>query len=58
LKDFSDAGISLEVGSTLPTMYGELPIIAADKENITIDLNAPLAGKDLIFDITIKSINL
>ena len=27
-----------------------------DKE-ITIDLNHELAGKDLIFDITIKSIN-
>ena len=32
-------------------------ILAVDKENITIDLNHPLAGKKLIFKVKIIKVN-
>lgn len=49
LKSFEDAGYKLEVGTKLPTQYGEFPIVEAGKDTVKIDLNAPLAGQDLNF---------
>ncbi|MCR5412527.1 MAG: FKBP-type peptidyl-prolyl cis-trans isomerase [Patescibacteria group bacterium] len=48
----------LEEGQEVYLSYGMSAVITkkTDKE-ITIDANPKLAGKDLIFDITIKSIN-
>lgn len=57
LKDFEDAGIALKVGSKLPTMYGELEITAVNGDEVSVDTNHPMAGKELIFDITLRSIN-
>lgn len=57
LKSFTDAWCKLEVGEKLPTQMGELEIIQVDGDNITIDINHPLAGKTLLFDIEIVDIN-
>lgn len=48
----------LSEGMQLPTIYGTMATITkiTDKE-ITLDTNHQLAGKDLIFDITIRAIN-
>lgn len=44
------------VGDKLGTIYGAATIIAVTDENVTLDLNPELAGKDLIFDITLMNI--
>lgn len=46
-----------KVGDKIPTMYGTLTVVSKTDTEITLDFNHPLAGKDLIFDITIKAIN-
>lgn len=56
LKDFEDHGIKLEKGSKLPTQFGNLNIIDSDETTVTLDLNPELAGKKLIFEVTIQSI--
>jgi FKBP-type peptidyl-prolyl cis-trans isomerase 2 len=42
---------------TFPTQRGNATITTLTDKEITLDYNSPLADKDLIFDITIKSIN-
>lgn len=56
LASFSAAGFTLEVGETLTTQMGNFPIIASDEENVTLDLNHPLAGKTLIFEVEMVKI--
>ncbi|MGE4443766.1 MAG: peptidylprolyl isomerase [Candidatus Altimarinota bacterium] len=51
LKDFEDNGFKLEVGVKLPTMYGEFEITEVNADTVKIDLNHPLAGKDLKFEV-------
>ena len=51
LKQFEDAGYKLEVGTKLPTMYGEFTITEVGIDTVKIDLNHFLAGKDLIFEV-------
>lgn len=51
LKQFEDAGYKLEVGTKLPTMYGEFTITEVGTDTVKIDLNHFLAGKDLIFEV-------
>ncbi len=49
---------SLQPGEQVMTsQWQAFPVHEVDEENIILDANPPLAGKDLIFDITIKSIN-
>ena len=50
-------GSSYKKGDKLQTMNGEIEIIDIDSKEFTINNIHPLAGKDLIFDITIKAIN-
>lgn len=56
LKSFVDAGIKLEVWSELPTQQGKFKIIKADDKTVTIDINNPMAGKTLNFDIELMDI--
>lgn len=49
LKDFEDNGFELKVWVKLPTMYGEFEIIEVKDTTVKVDLNHPLAGKDLKF---------
>jgi len=56
LQSFVDAWISLTVWETLPTSRWQFVIIDADDKTVTIDVNPPLAGKKLFFDIEIMDI--
>ena len=49
-------GSSYKVGESIMTMNGAIEILAMDDKEFTIKNNHPLAGKDLIFDITVKEI--
>lgn len=51
LQGFVDAWYKLEVWVKLPTMYWELEIKEVKDDIVKIDLNHPLAWKDLIFDV-------
>lgn len=60
IEDFE--GIELEIGMTLESEDENDEIIRATvidvtKEDVTVDYNHPLAGCDLDFKVTIKSIN-
>ena len=50
-------GSSYKKGDKLQTMNGEIEILDIDSKEFTINNVHPLAGKDLIFDISIKTIN-
>ncbi|MDD3646392.1 MAG: peptidylprolyl isomerase [Candidatus Gracilibacteria bacterium] len=56
LSSFSAAGFELVVGEKIPTQFGELEIIDADEENVTLDMNHPLAGKTLTFEVELVEI--
>lgn len=54
--------IPLEVGLQLQVQGPDgrvMPVVvsALDEENVTLDMNHPLAGRDLTFDIELVSIN-
>lgn len=49
-------GSSYTAGESIMTMNGAVKIESLTDKEFTIKNNHPLAGKDLIFDITIKSI--
>lgn len=51
LKDFEDNGFELKVWVKLPTMYGEFEIVEVTPTTVKVDLNHPLAGKDLKFEV-------
>ncbi len=44
------------VGMSVPTGFGTARVTAVDGENITIDMNHPLAGKALIFRIELLNV--
>jgi FKBP-type peptidyl-prolyl cis-trans isomerase 2 len=55
--DFGDTAAFTE-GQRIYTPDGNSAIITSiTDQDITLDFNSELAGKELIFDITIKSIN-
>jgi peptidylprolyl isomerase len=49
-------GSSYKVGESITTMNGAVKIESLTDKEFTIKNNHPLAGKDLIFDITVKAI--
>ena len=57
-KDSFSGADALQPGEQVMTSMGQSFVIyKVEEENIILDANPPLAGKDLIFDITIKSVN-
>ena len=56
LVQFEKAGYKLEKWTELPTQYGMLKIVDADKDTVTLDLNHPMCGKTLKFKITLRGI--
>lgn len=51
--EFENAGFELEVGTKLPFQGGELEIISADENNITIKNPHPAAGKNLNYTVKV-----
>lgn len=49
-------GSAYVAGDTFQTMMGTIEIVAVGDKEITIKNPSPLAGKDLIFDVTVKAI--
>lgn len=49
-------GSSYAKGEKLQTMNGEIEILDINTKEFTINNIHPLAGKDLIFDMTVKTI--
>lgn len=56
LASFEAAGYKLEVGEVLPTQGIQVAIKEVDGDSITLDLNHPLAGKKLMFDVELIKI--
>ena len=54
LQTFIDAGIQLEAWNVLPTEYGEILIKDVTDSEVILDINHPLAGMELIFEIELK----
>lgn len=56
-SQFAQAGITPEVGATYQTAQGMTAVVKSISGDMVImDYNSPLAGKTLIFTITLKSI--
>ena len=51
LKSFEDAWYKLVAWTKLPTQYGELLIKSVTDSEVVLDINPPLAGKNLTFEI-------
>lgn len=56
LVSFTSAWYELKVWEKIPTQYWEFEIIAADDDNVTLDMNHTLAWKTLIFEIELVEI--
>ena len=56
LASFTAAGFELKEWEVLTTNQGNFTIIATDEETVTIDVNHPLAGKTLIFEVEMMNI--
>ena len=47
----------VKVGATLQSAHGQMVrVVALSEESAVVDLNHPLAGKDLVFDVTILKV--
>ena len=56
LKSFTDAGVKLEAGWSLPTGQWNIKILKADSTTITVANTHPMAWKTLNFDIELVDI--
>lgn len=56
LSDFEENWIKIQTGALLPTMYGEFEIVWIKWEEITVDMNHPMAWKTLNFDVELVEI--
>jgi len=56
LESFVAAWYKLEKWEKLPTQMWELTILDVDWDNVILDVNHPLAWKDLIFEVKVEKI--
>ena len=57
LADFEKAWYKLEAWVKLPTQFGEIKIKKVTSDTVILDLNPPLAWKNLTFDIELVKFN-
>ena len=57
LKQFEDHGYKLEKWAELPTQYGMIKIKDVKGDDVILDLNNPMCGKVLNFEITLVKID-
>ncbi len=55
-EDRISLAIDAETGQEIMTPYGQGTVVSVSGESITFDLNPPMAGKTLIFDITVENV--
>ncbi len=56
-SQFTDAGLTPEVGQTYQAAQGMSAVVTAISGNmVTMDYNSPMAGKTLVFEITLRQI--
>lgn len=48
---FEEQWVKIEKWGSIPTIYGAIPIIDVQGEKVKVDMNHPLAGKDLTFKV-------
>ncbi|MGB2110575.1 MAG: FKBP-type peptidyl-prolyl cis-trans isomerase [Patescibacteria group bacterium] len=53
MKDFEDAGLTLEAGNTLPVQGGEIEILSVTDSIVTIKNPHPAAGKNLNYTVKV-----
>ncbi len=55
-EDRISLAIDAETGQEIMTPYGQGTVVSVSGESITFDLNPPMAGKTLIFEITVENV--
>ncbi|WP_127144928.1 FKBP-type peptidyl-prolyl cis-trans isomerase [Pelagibacterium montanilacus] len=60
-RDRIPEGVDLSPGARLQATGGDgramtLTVVGIDEENVTVDANHPLAGKDLVFDVELVEV--
>lgn len=55
-EDKIDISFDVAVGATVTTPYGQGTILDVTDESVTLDLNPPMVGKTLVFEITVVNI--
>lgn len=56
LKQFEDNGYKIEKWAELPTQYGMIKVQDVQGEDVTLDMNNPMCGKVLNFNVTIVDV--
>ncbi len=55
-EDTISLQVDAETGQEIMTPYGQGTVVSVSEESITFDLNSAMAGKTLIFDITVENV--
>ena len=55
-EDTINLQVDAEAGQEIMTPYGQGTVVSVSEESITFDLNPPMVGKTLIFEITVENV--